>query len=138
MKREIWLGPDKNSSNTNLDSNTSNINMIALSLRYNQFGNKFMQMWKTIIQENSLFEAYRLVAAYSRNRNIASYLISAKLNTQLKEIEHKETDIESKAGFTLCNSARCLTCKYHATEKDSFKSNNYGSTFKIKSDLNCG
>jgi len=139
MKREIWLGSDKKTNNTNLETNTNNNdNMIALSLRYNQFGNKFTQMWKTIIQENALFENYRLVSAYSRNRNIASYLVSAKLNTQLKEIRQNETDIESKTGFTLCNSARCLTCRYHATEKDSFKSNNYGSSFKIKSQLNCG
>ena len=138
MKREIWIQPDKKSNNTVSESNTCNKDMIPLSLRYNQFGNKFMQMWKSIIQENSIFDDYRLVAAYSRNKNLASYLVSAKVNTQLKETKQLETNSDSKQGFTLCNSSKCLTCRYHATEKDSFRSSSYGSMFKIKEDVNCG
>jgi len=138
MKREIWLQPDKKSNNTVSESTTGNKDMISLCLRYNQLGNKFMQKWKSIIQENFIFDDYRLVAAYSRNKNLASYLVSAKVNTQLKEAKQLETNLDSKQGFTLCNSSKCLTCRYHATEKDSFRSNSYGSIFKIKEAVNCG
>ena len=138
MKREIWLLPDKKSNSTVSESVACNKDMIPLSLRYNQFGNKFMQRWKSIIQENSLFDDYRLVAAYSRNKNLASYLVSAKVNTKFKETKQLETDLDSKQGFTLCNSSKCLTCRYHATEKDTFISNSYGSIFKIKESVNCG
>src|SRR3989442_14484970 len=95
-----------------------------------------MQKWKSGIQENSIFDNYRLVAAYSRNKNLASYLVSAKVNAQLKEVKQLETNLDSKQGFTLCNSSKCLTCRYHASEKDSFRSNSYGSIFKIKEAVN--
>ena len=54
-----------------------------------------MQKWKSIIQENSIFDDYRLVAAYSRNKNLASYLVSDKENTQLKEVKQLEKNLDS-------------------------------------------
>lgn len=137
MKREIWLQANKTNNITESESN-SNENMIPLILRYNQFGNKFMQLWKNVIKENSLFQDYRLVAAYSKNKNLANYLVRAKLNTEPIETEKHTAELNTKVGFTKCNSNKCLTCKYHSNDKDYFKSTNYSSTFKIKQTVNCG
>jgi len=138
MKSQIWLQADKKSNNNTLASTICNKDLIPLSLPYNQLGNKFMHLWKSIIQDNSLFDNYRLVAAYSRNKNLASYLVSAKVNRQFKELEQVETDLHLQQRFTLCNSSKCFTCKYHATERDSFLSTSYGSKFKIREAVNCG
>jgi len=137
MKREIWLQANKTNNITESESN-SNENMIPLILRYNQFGNKFMQLWKNVIKENSLFQDYRLVAAYSKNKNLANNLVRAKLNTEPIETEKHTAELNTKVGFTKCNSNKCLTCKYHSNDKDYFKSTNYSSTFTIKQTVNCG
>jgi tripartite motif-containing protein 2/3 len=140
MKSEVWLQMDKMAKENTAVAKSTDVDkdMIPLCLRYNQLGNKFMHKWKSVIQENSQFDDYRVVAAYSRNRNLASYLVSSKVKSKLKESKEVEADLNIKHGFKLCNSSRCLTCRYHATEKDSFISNSYGGVFKIKDALNCG
>ena len=139
MKREIWI--EENRSVRTVDSKSSighNNNMIPLIMRYNQFGNKFMQLWKNVIKDNTLFNDYKLVAAYSRNKNIGNYLVRAKLNNELDDIDKPDAETESNQGFKLCSSTKCLTCKYHATDKEYFRSTNYGSRFNIKQNINCG
>lgn len=87
MKREIWRNPY-----TPKTAGADNDTFIPIILRYNQFGKKFMHnMWKNIVQTDELFHDYRLVAAYSKNKNLANHLVRAKVK-QLDDVRESDPD----------------------------------------------
>ena len=99
-----------------------------------------MHLWKNIIHDNSLFRDSKIVAAYSRNKNLKNYLVRSKITNEPKESSKNPKNAiccELNSGFYTCNSARCLTCKLHATEQKVFKSTTYERTFTIRQNLNC-
>lgn len=136
MKRDIWSTPyqpkQKNSTEANKDK------FIPLVLRYNQFGNKFMTLWKNVIADNPNFADFRLVAAYSKNKNLGNYLVHSKLKPANAATNITVPRIlQNNHSFTVCRSARCLTCKFHAFDSNFFKSTAYSRTFSIRQDLSC-
>ena len=137
MKREIWQAQNKSLKKSTPSENDTADSMIPLILQYNQFGNKFMHLWKNIIRDNNLFKESKLVAAYSKNKNLSNYLVRARITKQINKPQKNEINYEPNPGFYTCNSARCLTCKFHATEQYTFKSTTYGRSFTIRQNLCC-
>ena len=137
MKREIWRNPytpkDK--------SKTQDNNLLPIVLRYNQFGNKVINLWKNIIRGNDYFKDCRLVSAYSKNKSIADHLIRSKLHrtgTETGSLTHNFTSTEGPPGFFTCGSKRCMTCTHHASSSKSFTSTTTGQTFLVSGNVNCG
>ena len=134
MRREIW-NSDPNPQPTSVDSSRP---MIPLILRYNQLGHKFMKLWKGIVTDSDLFSEYRLVAAYSKNKNIRDHLVKSKLPEAIPINSLGKISTPAPRGrFSLCNSTKCHACKWHSMEGCTFKSEVYNTNFLIKQNVTC-
>ena len=142
MKREIWADNQTLGRNQIAAGRTK---MIPLILRYNQFAQKFMTLWKTIINENSTFKDCRLVAAYRKNKNLGNFLTRSKLqnndsNTTAPNAQqrtHVSVGSENSLGFQQCQSARCYACKLHCSSSASFDSSTRNCSHIIKDSMSC-
>lgn len=134
MRREIW------NTEPNLDPTPSSVSkpMIPLILRYNQLGHKFMNLWKGIISGSESFGEYRLVAAYSKNKNIGNYLVKSKL-PDLNSVSSlgRFSAPAPRGSFSLCTSKKCYACLYHSIDGCSFKSEVYNTNFLIRQKVTC-
>jgi len=140
MKREIWRNPytpkDK--------SITHNNNLLPIVLRYNQFDNTIINLWKTIIKENDNFKDCRLVSAFSKNKSLADYLVRSKLKVidtehpNFNNYEQNPNSRDEPTGFNICGSKRCMTCTHHAISTEIFKSTYTREIFNIKDNISCG
>lgn len=137
MKRDVWLLQDQ--PKTAAATKPGQTNLIPLVLRYNQFGNKFMHLWKNIINNNSELSDCRLVAAYSKNRNLASYLVSSKLKPLQTNgtTANKQNKQNSSNTFTACGSGRCYTCRFHASNQSHFQSTTQHTQFNFTGNFSC-
>ena len=61
---------------------------IPLIVQFNHVSQKFVKIWKDTIAENNRFQDFKLVAAYKRNKNLASFLTSSKLRNHAQTDEH--------------------------------------------------
>lgn len=139
LKKTIWL----NHTDTAKPAGVVDGKFIPLIVQFNHVSQKFVKIWKDTIVENNRFQDFKLVAAYKRNKNLASFLTSSKLRNHAQTDEHiNENGAElsgapSNHGFSLCNGSRCLACRLHVKPQDTFVSNTYGSSFHIRISLNC-
>lgn len=133
MRRDIWNQPVEPKRSSDQDSSRR---LVPLVLRYNQHGQRFMNLWKGIISDNESFKECRLVAAYSKNKNLSNYLVKSKL-TSIKL--NKPSTVEPTRGrFNLCNSRNCYTCRLgHSSDGSSFKSEVYKTSFIINQIVTC-
>lgn len=139
MKREIWANTQLSAGN----NNSAQCKMVPLVLRYNQFAQKFMSLWKGIIKTNPSFENYRLVAAYRKNKNLGNFLTHSKLTNLVSAVQPAQEQVEPQMvqearGFKPCGDPRCFSCDYHCkTSTDTFVSSVHGRSFEIRSVLSC-
>lgn len=138
MKRDVWRLQEHQKAATNT---TKEKPLIPLILRYNQFGPKFMNLWKSIIKDNEEFDNARLVAAYSKNKNLGNYLIKSKLSPLIENRDSQAINnnaiLAKNHAFKACRSSRCLTCKLHASDKNHFESTKKVAKFTFKDNLSC-
>ena len=133
MKREIWNAPSQTASPTQTDKQ-----LIPLILRYSQWGFKFMKVWKDTISDNPRFDNCRLVAAYSKNKNLGRFLVSSKLRPlEAGGAPHRNVNPSGPGFFKCCVSTKCHTCKFHGKDTKVFKSSVTGNSFDIRDKLSC-
>ena len=112
-------------------------------MQFNHVSQKFVKIWKGIISDNVRFHDYKLVAAYKRNKNLANLLSSSKLRKHDKTGEGAHdnrttlAETPSSHGFSLCGKTRCLSCRLHVVQRNTFVSMMYNLTFQIRDTLNC-
>jgi hypothetical protein len=137
MKREIW----NNNIVCNTKNKTDNSKMVPLILRYNQFAQTFMSLWKQVIKSNSTFTDCRLVAAYRKNKNLGNFLVRSKLTNDatstVAPMQTKITQSINNFGFQVCGSTRCYACKLHCTSSTSFSSATHKGRHNIVDLLSC-
>jgi hypothetical protein len=134
MKREIWRQPvtlpdtickkDKN-------------NLFPIIIRYNQFGNRFVNLWKNIINENAMFSDGRILAAYCKNKNINNYLVRSRLINKSTNINAINNKLDITYAFRTCASNKCKTCTLHSCNKINFESSTNKSSFRFREDIYC-
>jgi len=139
-KRDVW--PYRHFQTVSAPTAGETTKMIPIVIKYNQYAYKFISLWRNIISENNMFDRFRLVAAYTKNRSIGSYLVRSKLavcgGDRLPPASVAVPDADTERGaFTRCGSPRCLCCRLHAIPTDSFDSSTYGKRFSINDDLSC-
>lgn len=138
-KRDIW--PYRGFQPVDTPAVRTQTKMIPIVIKYNQFANKFLRIWRGIIADNESLGDFRVVAAYTKNRSIGSYLVKSRLGTldgdvrSLAQITAPDTD--GGSGFGPCGSARCLCCRLHATGSHDFSSSTYSVKYKIHDSLSC-
>jgi hypothetical protein len=131
MKRDIW-------SNNLPQKDPKDSKMIPLVLRYNQIAHKFMTLWKESIKENSVFEDYRLVAAFSKNKNLGNFLTRSKLSDPTNQVPHLlSVTARENSGFQPCGSQRCYACQFHCYAASTFSSVTCNNRHKIFDPLSC-
>lgn len=131
MKRDVWQ------INNDIVI-TENNKIIPIILKYNQLGYKFVNLWKNIIKDNNSFDNFKLIAAYSNNKNLASHLVRSNLINKTFNPKQTNNEISKISGsFSLCNAKRCTCCRFHTKQTNIFKSEAYNRTFSINQILNC-
>ena len=145
MLKEIWF---KQNTNTNqaLNSNTglqSNKEIFPIIVNYNSFETNLAKGFKRILTNNREFDKFRLINAFKIHSNLKRLLVRSELkpidvnvnNTNNLLIRRPNSRVTNR--FICCNGTRCMTCKFHAFDCDSFTSTTFNATFSFTDSFNC-
>ena len=110
-------------------SNYNNRPLLPIVIPYSPLATKLVYEWRKLISNSGIFGEYRIISAFSRNKNLGELLAPQKSKTTNS---HK-TD---QHGSFKCNSIRCKTCS-HINVTKTFKSNYTRRQFNITHTFSC-
>lgn len=120
-KLDIW--------NNYTPKNTSNNKpMLPIVIPYNPLSAHIVYQWKKLIHEHEKFKDYRVIAAFSRNKNLGELLAPRKP----KQILYTD----EQAGVRKCNTKTCKTCS-HITVTKQYTSTYTRRQYNITRPHNC-
>lgn len=125
-KSEIWY------YHTEIDKETNiNNNLIPIVIPYSPIAEHIVREWKRKIVSKKGFSKFRIIAAYSKHRNIAQLL-----NYTKPKINNNNNKNSQSMGSFKCTSTRCQTCQ-HVPLTKRFVSNYTRRSYIIKDTLDC-
>lgn len=122
-KFDVW---NNNRPNTRNTSNTNHL--LPIVIPYNPLSKHLVYEWKKLIIQNECFKDKRIIAAFSRNRNLGELLVPRKP----KHILHTDEQV----GSSKCNSKTCKACK-HITVTKTYTSTHTRRQYNIARSYNC-
>src|SRR6218665_3786977 len=100
-----------------------------LLIPYSPIGTEIIREWRRRLITEETFSKYKIVAAYTKHKNLAQ-ILSSNLRPITNSIVH------FIGGALKCNSPRCQTCE-HLTVTKHFSSTYTRRSYIIKDTLNC-
>ena len=144
MLKQIWFNQNSTTlhtpeSDTSLPSNKE---LFPIIVNYNSFETSLAKGFKRILSKNEQFDKFRLINAFKIHSNLKRLLVKSELKpdnakTSINNSVTSNSINRRNKRFTLCNSTRCMTCKVHAYNCDSFTSSTFNATFQLKDSLTC-
>jgi hypothetical protein len=112
--------------------------LFPIIVNYNSFESKLAGEFKRSLINNKLFDKFKLIKAFKIHSNLKRLLVSS----ELKPVNTNNTNISltnryTNRRFTLCNNTRCMACKLHASNCDSFISSTFNATFPFNDAFTC-
>ena len=122
MKSDIWH------YNPREETNTSNKAVLPIIIPYSPLGTHIVREWKRRISKHDTFSEYKIIAAYTKHKNLTQLLSNNRIP--------KANRIIQSIGAFKCNSPRCQTCQHLAMTK-YFSSAYTRRNYTIKDTLDC-
>lgn len=122
-KSNIWNNHEPTTKN-----NTKTNTLLPIVIQYNPLSARIFYEWKKLLLQNETFKHYRIIPAYSRNRNLGELLAPRKPSTI--------TNRNKQMGSNKCNTTNCKTCPY-ITIAHKFTSTYTRRQYNIIKPLNC-
>ena len=122
-KLDIWTEYRPRSNNK-----TSTKALLPIVIPYSSLATKLVYEWKKLLLDSPLFNGYRVIPAFSRNKNLGELLAPRKNNMPIKSPE--------QGGSFRCMGSRCKTCK-HVNVTNTFNSTYTRRQYKIANRLDC-
>jgi len=119
-KLDIW-------TNYKPRTNDTNTKILPIVIPYSSLSTKLVYEWKQLLTQSPLFQDYRIISAFSRNKNLGELLAPRKI---------KPTNTRDNEGAFKCMGTHCKTCK-HINVTKTFESTYTRRQYKIKHTLNC-
>jgi len=142
MMKVIWFNQAQKTNqnlNPNSDSTVSLQNskpLFPIVLHYNAFESNLAGKFKHILTNSMQLDNYNIVKAFKIHPNLKRLLVHSELkplNTNIAPSLNASNDYR----FTVCNNSRCLACKLHAYNCDSFTSSTFNAVFHFNDSLTC-
>ena len=121
MKLDIW----NNYRPKNINNSKP---MLPIVIPYNPLSTRLVYEWKKLIYEHEQFKDYRIIAAFSRNKNLGELLAPRKPKIIVYTDE--------QAGVRKCNTKTCKTCA-HITVTKQYTSTYTRRQYNIIRPYNC-
>lgn len=122
-KLDIWTNYRPRSDNT---SNKRDI--LPIVIPYSPLATKLVYEWKKLIGESPIFTNFRIISAFSRNKNLGELLAPRKITTPRPTREQE--------GAFKCMDKKCRTCD-HINVTKTFKSTQTRRQYNITHHFNC-
>ena len=103
--------------------------LLPIVIPYSSLSTKLVYEWKKLLLDSPLFNGYRVIPAFSRNKNLGELLAPRKNNRPIKSHE-------LQGGSFRCMGPRCKTCK-HVNVTSTFNSTYTRRQYKIANRLDC-
>ena len=99
----------------------------------------FAKRFKGILTNNHEFDKFRLVNAFRIHSNLKRLLVRSELRPNVNINDSLITNSVNRFTnrFTFCDNKRCLTCRFHAYNCDSFTSSTFNANFRFNDSLTC-
>ena len=142
MLTQIWNNETVKTIHTP-DSDTSlqsNRELFPIIVNFNSFETNLAKGFKRSLINNKQFDDFRLINAFRIHANLKNLLVRSELrpnNTESNNSLTNKITHRSNNRFTLCNNPRCMTCKFHAYNCDSFTSSTFKATFNFNDSVTC-
>jgi len=121
LKNEIWFtNRDKRTNDQTQEQTNDNKEILPIITDYCKLGQDLSQIYKNILRDNNFFHNFKLITAFTNNKNVKKILVRSQL-----------APIQSR-GFHGRSGTRCLTCRLHTTPTSDF----YSDVNKQKYNLN--
>ena len=137
MLKLVWFNQETVTVNNLVDKKEP----FPIIVYYNSFGIKLAREYREILNRNKFFEKFKLINAYKIHSNLRKMLVKSELfgdNSAGSILYGKNTHSLSVYNkFSLCNNTRCITCRYHAYNSNTFTSTTYNASFHINGTLTC-
>ena len=140
MKRDIWaLSDDPLTSDRSARDQESE--ELPIVIPYSDLGHCLSKNWKNIIKNNTKFQKYRLITAFSNSPNLRRKLVRSSLTALSNDTNNTNNEdrqiLESRnVGMHHCNSKKCRACNFIVCN-DNFQSFTNRRNFRIKNILTC-
>ena len=147
MLKRVWFNCDKktrdtNDTNSRLKNNDDNNQkeLFPIIVHYNTLEIKLAKKFKQCLAGNKQFDKFKLINAYKIHANLKRMLVRSELKPIDIGVNNSisvRSGIRSDNRFSICTSTRCLTCRFHASNSDSFKSLTFGAKFHFDASFTC-
>jgi hypothetical protein len=143
MKTDIWnnydgkqkvTNPNPKVTNPNPSQNT-NPKPLPIVIAYNEVGVQLASQWKAIINNNNMFDDYRLITAYCTGHNLRRKLVHSKLD-HVTSSSGNHHSVVPHTGCNRCVNTRCKACNFITTGKTFISSSNK-KHFTVIGNINC-
>jgi len=124
-KLNVWHDYRPNNTNSNRDNNKP---MLPIVIPYNPLSERLVREWRKLMLHDDNFKDFRIIAAFSRNRNLGELL-------ELRRPKHK-TNTGEQAGSRRCNSKHCKTC-IHINVTKKYTSTSTRRQYNIVRSFDC-
>ena len=122
-KLDIWSNYRPRS-----DGTPAKKSILPIVIPYSPLATNLVYAWKKLLLTSPLFTGYRIISAFSRNKNLGELLAPRKNN--------KPRDTLGQEGSSKCMGPRCKTCN-HINATKTIRSNYTRRQYNIKYPLNC-
>lgn len=141
MSKQIWFNQTTKTVHTG-DSESSlqsNKELFPIIVNYNSFETNLAKGFKRVLSDNKQFDNFRLINAFKIHANLKRLLVRSELkpNNSVNNSLMINSARRCVNRFTLCGSTRCLTCKFHAYNCDSFTSSTFNANFYFSESYTC-
>jgi len=123
-KRDIWLNYRPRSNST-----TNNTKILPIVIPFSPLATELVYAWKQLLTASPFFQDYRIISAFSRNKNLGELL---KPLNPFKPKQH----IPGTEGSFKCEGIRCKTC-IHVNITKTFVSTYTRRQYNIIHRLTC-
>jgi hypothetical protein len=107
MKRDIWH------SNVEARADTGS-KLLPIVLPFNEIGTGLAAMWKSIIRKNTLFDGFRLIAAFSVGQSLKRKLVHSRMTSSSSPTTPNSNQTyrlnPKPQGCTCCVNTKCRAC----------------------------
>lgn len=142
MSKQIWNNQTIQTRHTqNSDTGLqSNRELFPIIVNFNSFETNLAKRFKRSLIDNKQFDNFRLINAFKIHANLKSLLVRSELKSNnTVSINSLATNSTRRLTnrFTLCKNPRCIACKYHAYDCNSFTSSTFNAAFNFNDSFTC-